>query len=396
MIKFGIRRNMLYPGLFILFTCIRRIDKYFLEKYFLGNVKITFTQISVMILSSFIISSVFFINYKKNKNNNKKKEIIVTRKIKLIQTKAQYEIPDKQYKIFILIFFAAYFEFFGFLSRRFISMYDLNDDNYDEFNAKFRGLEILSSSLLCHFTLRIEIYKHHIFSLIIIAFCLLINLVLEYNKNENTLLEYLIKIINVLGSSLSRAFLDAIEKYLFEADYINVFGLIFIEEFFNLIFGSFFYFFQKPRKQVKDLIHNSKNTIGSIILLIIYGILTGFKNIYRRFTVKQYTPMSRAFAESVIDPLLIIFEILDLGAEVNNKWSFIGTFISTFVIIFGSCVYNEVIILYCCNMEYYTYSEIAKRARTCSDFKIRNSSAKEDHLVSESEFKVINYNENEN
>ena len=303
MIRFGIRRNMLYPGLFILFTCIRRIDKYFLEKYFLGNVKITFTQISVMILSSFIISSVFFINYKKNKNNNKKKEIIVTRKIKLIQTKAQYEIPDKQYKIFILIFFAAYFEFFGFLSRRFISMYDLNDDNYDEFNAKFRGLEILSSSLLCHFTLRIEIHKHHIFSLIIITFCLLINLVLEYNKNENTLLEYLIKIINVLGSSLSRAFLDAIEKYLFEADYINVFGLIFIEEFFNLIFGSFFYFFQKSRKQVKDLIHNSKNTIGSIILLIIYGILTGFKNIYRRFTVKQYSPMSRAFAESVIDPI---------------------------------------------------------------------------------------------
>ena len=65
MIKFGIRRNLLYPGLFILFSCMRRIDKYFLGKYFLGKIKPTYTVISILSISSFIISLIFLIYYKK-------------------------------------------------------------------------------------------------------------------------------------------------------------------------------------------------------------------------------------------------------------------------------------------------------------------------------------------
>ena len=176
---------MLYPSLFILFSCIRRIDKYFLEKFFLGDVKTTYIVISILTISSFIISLLFFIYNKKKQKPHKKKETINSQKINLIKTKLKYEIPDNAYKIFILIFFAAYFEFFGFLSRKFNTIYDLNDENFDEFNAKFRGLEILSSSILCYFTLRIKIYKHHIFSLIIIVFCLLTNLILEYIETNN-------------------------------------------------------------------------------------------------------------------------------------------------------------------------------------------------------------------
>ena len=73
---------------------------------------------------------------------------------------------------------------------------------------------------------------------------------------------------------------------------------------------------------------------------------------------------------------------------MNNKWSFIGTLISTAIIIFCCCVYNEAIILYCCNMEYFTYSEIAKRAKiSTSDIKIGNISMNEDDISSE---KIIN------
>ena len=361
MIKIGIRRNMLYPSLFILFSFLRRIDKFILKKYFLIP-KITLIMIPILVISSFIVSLIFFIYYKKNKSFNKKKETITIKKIKLIQLKAIFEIPDKKFKILILIFFAAYFELFGFLNRKFISINGLKDENYDEFNAKFRGLDILSSSILCYFTLRIQIYKHHIFSLIIIIFCLLTNLVLQFIETENTFKEYLIKILFILIGCLSRAFLDTIEKYLFETDYINIFSLTFVEQFFNLILSSFLYFFQKTRKQAQDLINKSDNSIVTIILLFLYGILTAFKNIYRRFTVKQYSPMSRALAESVVDPILLMFEIFDEQGDYNNKWSFIGTLISTFIIIFCSSVYNEVIILYCYNLEYYTYKEIAKRA----------------------------------
>ena len=55
--------------------------------------------------------------------------------------------------------------------------------------------------------------------------------------------------------------------------------------------------------------------------------------------------MSRAFAESVIDPLLILFEVLDGDRKVDNKWSFYGTLISTLVIIFCCCTLNPVLVI---------------------------------------------------
>ena len=404
-IKIGIRRNMLYPFLFILFTSVRRVDKYFLTQN-LGNVKTTFTQISVMILSSFIVSLIFVLYNKKNKTKSKKNDTNNINRINFIQNKPEYQIPDNEYKVIILIFFAAFFEFFGFLSRRFITLYNLDDDNYDEFNAKFRGLEIISASILCYFTLRIEIYKHHIFSLIVIIFCLITNSLLEREEGET----FLYKINIVIVGSLSRAYLDTIEKYLFEVDYINMFSLILLEQCFNLIFCSSLYFHHKPRKQlsqlidlcVKDKVVEGKkrkgNGIVSIILLIIYGILTAFKNIYRRFTVKQYSPMSRALAESCIDPLLIIFESLEDDNKKMDKY-FIITLISTFIIIFCCCVYNEALILYCCDLDYNTYFEISNRAKLINDNNIRNSSINMNDIneanINDKENEIIDKKDNE-
>ena len=330
-----------------------------------------------MIIFALIISLIFVIFNKQGKIRSTKIETntnILIKKIDLIQNNNEYEIPDNVFEIIVLIFFAAFFEFFGFLSRRFITIYNIDDDNYDEFNAKFRGLEIISSSILCYFTLRIKIYKHHIFSLIIITFCLITNFIIESIKNDTKFLNFLLKIVLVLGSSLSRAYLDTIEKYLFETDYINVFNLILIEQFFNLIFGSSLYFFQKPRKQIRDLFEDADDIKFSIILLIVYGILTAFKNIYRRYTVKQYSPMSRALAESCIDPLLITFEILETTDTDIEKGYFIITLISIFIIIFCCCVYNEAFVLYCCDLDFNTYLEISKRAKLINDVNVRDSS----------------------
>ena len=386
---------MLYPFLFIFFTCIRRIIKYFLEEYFLNGVKTTFTQITIMIISSFVINLIFVLCNKKDKTKNKKSDINIINKIDLIQNKPEYKIPDNEYKIIILIIFAAFFEFFGFLSKRFITISNIDADNYDEFNAKFRGLEILGSSILCFLTLRIKIYRHHIFSLIIIVFCLIINFIIELNKSEEEE-DFFLQILNVLGSSFSRAYLDTIEKYLFEVDYINMFNLILFEQFFNLIFGSLLYIYPKPRKQISEIFKlcdkNKADGVLSIIFLILYGILTAFKNIYRRFTVKQYSPMSRSLAESCIDPLLIIFEIIELDDDQGMDANFIVTLISTVIIIFCCCIYNEVIILYFCGLEHDTYFEISKRAKLTSDNYTRNSSINY-HDINEK--KTTNYNDNE-
>ena len=41
-------------------------------------------------------------------------------------------------------------------------------------------------------------------------------------------------------------------------------------------------------KRVQELIHDSDDVIGSIILLLVYGILTAFKNIYRLLPKAKY------------------------------------------------------------------------------------------------------------
>ena len=90
---------MLYPFLFILFTSVRRVEKYILERFFLGTVKTTFTQISAMILCSFIVSLIFFLCKKKYKKESKKNNTYITNTIDFIQNKPEYKVPDNEYKI---------------------------------------------------------------------------------------------------------------------------------------------------------------------------------------------------------------------------------------------------------------------------------------------------------
>ena len=115
-----------------------------------------------------------------------------------------------------------------------------------------------------------------------------------------------------------------------------------------------------PRKEIVNL-HNSgiETFLLALLFLLIYAILSGFKNIYRRYTVKQYSPMSRALSESLLDPLFII-----IGAFLknnNNILYLIIVFLFAIIIIICNCVYNEVFIVYCCGLEKDTFIEIRKR-----------------------------------
>ena len=382
MIQCGIRRNLRYPILFIVFTLIRRVIKFIMEYFFLKNVKLSYLTISFMIFFEFILGNIYSCIYQsidskddksksKTKNDTNKKDI---NKIKIIQNKNKdIKRPDHFRKIFLLMFFSAYFEFIGFLSRRLITIKDSNN-NYDEFNAKYRSIEILISSLLCYFTLRINIYRHHIFSLIIIIISLIIVFLYQFLNEFKHYKTFLYEILNVCTTSITRAFLDTTEKYLFDMDYINIFKLIRFQGFINIILMSILYIFDKPRKEIINLIKLSNdnywhfwNPIIVVILLIIYAILSGYKNIFRRYTIKEYSPMSRALAESIIDPFLIIFGFIEDMPDDN--FYICAITICSVIMVFSSCIYNEVFILYCCKLEDNTYKEISRRAKLNS---IRN------------------------
>ena len=374
MIKIGLRHNLWYPFLFVIFTIFRRIVKYIEEKTVLNNnkkIKTSFLMISLMILLELILSSIYSCIKNDNieTNSNKTSNNNGIFKLKLIGQKRELIIPDNSIKIAFLIFFSAYFEIFGFITRRFITFTDKNDD-YDEFNAKFRSIEILCSSLLCYFTLRIEILKHQIFSLIIILLSLIILFILEFYHENASNNKYKKNILLVISTSISRAFLDTSEKYLFEVDYINIFKLVRLQEIINVILMSLYYINEEPRYQIIDLIdygkENKLRVFFAVILILIYAILTAYKNLYRRLTVKEYSPMTRALAESFLDPFLILYGFFEKNFEDKEKNKeltyFIINLILELIMVFFGCVYNELFVLYCCGLQYNTHLEVAKRA----------------------------------
>ena len=137
-----------------------------------------------------------------------------------------------------------------------------------------------------------------------------------------------------------------------------------------------------------------------IILLILYFILSALKNIYRVATIKLYSPMTRALAESILDPLIIIYSsIIDSHKKIWFFWFYHGINIFLSIIMtFCSCVYNEFIVLYCCGLEYNTYHEVSKRCFSKEEnlFLLEENSSSSDE-EEDSELKVsINDNNNTN
>ena len=77
--------------------------------------------------------------------------------------------------------------------------------------------------------------------------------------------------------------------------------------------------------------------------------------------------MTRALADSILDPFLIIYYyFFDDDFKVNGKRNityFIINLATSIIMVFCSCVYNELIILFCCKLEYDTHHEVSIRAK---------------------------------
>jgi hypothetical protein len=204
--------------------------------------------------------------------------------------------------------------------------------------------------------------------LIIIFICLVIVIIIERIKADITSIG-----ITIL-SGLARAFLDTIEKYLFEFDNLNPFKVMMLEGFINTILIICLYFFDNNSSIKSELSYDDKvKLIYLIFLLILYFIFSILKNIYRVVTIKLYSPMTRALAESFLSPIIIIFSLIkdlylvdpkdkNLILDLNFYFDYgINIFLSI-IMAFCSCVYNDFIVLYFCGLEHDTYLEVSRRS----------------------------------
>ena len=170
-------------------------------------------------------------------------------------------------------------------------------------------------------------------------------------------------------SCLSRSFLDVTEKYLFDYNYINIFKIMIYEGLVGLFLYLIYFLSSKSYQNhgkyfIDDIRGFDWDLISFLLLIILYLIISGFRNAYRVTTNKYYSPMSRALFESTLDPLLFLYNSLTFNKKTEYKGFWIYFSIVLFcltIIAFFSLVYNDFIILYCWGLQHNTYSEITNR-----------------------------------
>ena len=305
-----------------------------------------------------------------------------------------YEINDSRFKKISLIIFASFFNFVGSIIRSDDAInFGEKEENNSQLEIRIRSIQIIISSLLCHFTIRLKIYKHQKLSLIVISFFLLFLISMELYISSSIKNKILSMLICVM-SCLSRALMDVTEKYLFDYDYINIFSMLVYEGLIGIICFIVFFFnnknYQNEGKNIlKDMSKFNWSLISFILLSLLYTIISGFKNAYRVKTNKYYSPMSRALFESTLDPFLFLYNFLTQNNKENKGiWIYFSLVVfSLSVIAFFSLVYNDFIILYCCGLEYNTYTEINKRINSDNKIQRKNTeySIMDETLSEESE-----------
>ena len=91
---------------------------------------------------------------------------------------------------------------------------------------RIRGILIIFDALFYRYVLKLQIFKHQRFSLYVISISLIITLIIEFIFQDiNFFLkigEFVLVIFLVIIQILFNSYIDSVEKYLLEYDYVKL------------------------------------------------------------------------------------------------------------------------------------------------------------------------------
>ena len=367
LIKFALRPNLKYPFQLIIWHLLRKLETILIS--YLFNFGDSLVYIPLMFIGEFLSGLIFYNYQNKFFKKEKEKESKEISDI-LLHNEIILSYPDSDRKIKILIAFVAYFDWIQFI----IYLVTVPKYKYvsNSIVSRLSGILAISSAFFYSYVIKIKIFKHHKFSLAIIGICTIIVIITEFFFQEiNIFFSYwnfvMVFLLSILSQVLN-AFLDSIEKYLFEYDYVNPFYALMYEGIYGF-FMTFFYF------TIPDYLDDIKNvyktySAGELILftflLLLYIVLCGGRNIFRVITTKIYSPMTRGLTDYFINPIYYIYDY-SLGNDFIKQGEkdfnyFLINLIISLIISFCGCVYNEFIVLFCCGLERNTHDQISIRA----------------------------------
>ena len=365
-LKFSWRPNLIYPLQFILWTTLRRIDTTLLESEFNFSTSLLFTI--VMFASEFFAGLLLFLYQRRNINKTKKKE---NTKDLLIYQENRLSRPDRPLKIFFLLFMTSYFDFISFIMlSNYIPQYENASGSLEK---RIEGMLTISSALFFYYILRFPIYKHQFYSLIVIGICLITVIGTEFGfqdfSDNFTYIDLIKKIALIFVEHIFNSFLDSSEKYVLEYDHVFYATALAIEGFFGFITIMILSISDSSYiAQVSQIYQENSGGKFAFFIFLIFGyfVLSGGTNAFRVLTNKKYSPTSKSLVDYLLTPIYLIIDYIFKRDFTRNgekdPFYFIFNLLLSIMVVLCGCVYNEVIILFCCGLEGETYDQISYRS----------------------------------
>ena len=177
MIKFSTRGNIKFPLQLLLWNILRNLESSLISYYLGFDNSLIFTPL--MFLGEFLVGLSIYLYQKKflKKQKNKNAEPTQNNSIKLLVTEQYIKAIDSRVKIFFLIFNSAFFDFVQFV----LSLHTPQFVNVTgSIETRLGGFLTIFDALFYFYVLRLHIYKHQFFSLIVIGVCLFLIIFSEF------------------------------------------------------------------------------------------------------------------------------------------------------------------------------------------------------------------------
>ena len=293
----------------------------------------------------------------------------------LVLLKQKLKKEKKRYKI-LIFFLIAFLYFFTYTF-----FYYINYITKTQFYGNISMVtEVVYLSLFNLMIFGNKIYAHHFFSMILITISILdiyILLIIKYinNNNYNSFNDFILPTLLNLFAYCPFCFYLVLSKYYIEKYFISAYELIFYLGLFCLslliVFEPITFYISCPVKDdSKNVICYEKHFAGiisgfkqskslkGILFSIGIGVSLFMTSLWLWLTIKFLSPLYFLTSESIITvELNILVDYYGYRILIKDPLFYILSSVT----IFGCLVYNEILIISVCGINYNTRKEILKR-----------------------------------
>ena len=351
-------KHFIYVIIYWILEIIYRIFLSFKEYSFKITKKAVHDEY-ILIISSIIgdLFAGFLVLYSKCISKSQKKEISTAQNDILIYTKLDKLKKNFYIKLIIIVII-------DYISRSssWIS-YAITDVEPNEVSHAFKNtikitLDIIMRYIYSVFILKIVVYKHRIFSMILIGLGLVLlitnnTLLMKYGPVEYNIGNSFLFTVFASISGYTYPIEDTIAKQIFLEDYIYPASFQFYrgiaESILILIITPILYF-----SFGENLELNYANIKINILLIIINTLASFFKAFITFKIIYHYSSQSVSFlriSQSFGGSITIFINLIEKG--LNDEWTIIFIIIEIFsviMILFASLIYDEIIIINKCEL----------------------------------------------